>query len=545
MPALSSRRRSVLGQVSIALGAFAFLLGAIAGVERLLGPLGLSPAAGFGSVSPMSAAALALTGAALVALGGGKSERVRLLGRCSAGVVLGIAGYALLDVLLGGGLDVSFVAGGTVPTEAAGSGPMSVNSALAFLFGSAALLAMDQRRTTTWAEPLAAGTVIIAFQTVVGYAYGAELLYSLPGLTEMAPPVAAGLLCVAFGLLGARPERGLVGRLTGPGAGPLTARLLLPLASVLPFLVGLLIIGVGGEPDRTRLSESLMVVLITVGAIGGVAWAAWRVHVVDRERARATQQRDELMAVVTHDLRNALTPLMGAADLLGRGDRQDGPAWEARARQVIRQSMEHSMRLIGDLSDLHAIDRGGLKIRTRPQPLAPLLRDVIDMTRHCADRCQTDVELALDVEDGLGAVEVDRDRLVQALRNLLRNACEHSPAGALVTVAARRAASGIRISVSDDGPGIAPEDLPRVFDRFWSGRTDEGGKGGSGLGLAITREIVEAMGGTVRVESAPGRGAAFHLLLPAVGRIRAARPPEVTPSRSDRPVPAPSEASGA
>jgi len=112
-------------------------------------------------------------------------------------------------------------------------------------------------------------------------------------------------------------------------------------------------------------------------------------------------------------------------------------------------------------------------------------------------------------------VLADPDRLAQVLRNLLSNALRHTPPGGQISISARAADDAVEIAVADTGEGIQPEDLPHVFDRFWRAdrsRTRE--TGGSGLGLAIARQLVEAQGGAIGVESEPGRGSRFWFMLP-------------------------------
>ena len=115
----------------------------------------------------------------------------------------------------------------------------------------------------------------------------------------------------------------------------------------------------------------------------------------------------------------------------------------------------------------------------------------------------------------LPSVRADAARLTQVLNNLLANALRHTPASGRVTLAAEALAQGVQLSVADTGEGIAPDDLARVFDRFYRGdKARARGSGGSGLGLAITKALVEAMGGTVGVTSQVGAGSTFAITLP-------------------------------
>jgi two-component system nitrogen regulation sensor histidine kinase NtrY len=120
------------------------------------------------------------------------------------------------------------------------------------------------------------------------------------------------------------------------------------------------------------------------------------------------------------------------------------------------------------------------------------------------------VEVAREVEPGLPPVLADRDQVLQVLLNLVRNALDAMPSGGTLRLAARRAGAGVAFAVSDTGPGVPPADLPRVFEPYFTTK-----EGGTGLGLAIARRIAEEHGGSLEVESEPGRGATFTLTLPA------------------------------
>jgi signal transduction histidine kinase len=126
------------------------------------------------------------------------------------------------------------------------------------------------------------------------------------------------------------------------------------------------------------------------------------------------------------------------------------------------------------------------------------------------------VALALQVPPGLPTVRADPERLLQALGNLVANALKFARDGGRITLRAEQRPTGVRLSVQDTGAGIAADDLPHVFDRYWQKRRAGGGKRGTGLGLAIVRGIVEAHGGTVDVESTPGEGSEFSFTIPAL-----------------------------
>ncbi len=225
---------------------------------------------------------------------------------------------------------------------------------------------------------------------------------------------------------------------------------------------------------------------------------------------RATQARDEVLGVVAHDVRAPLSTVHLAATLLDRQIARDGATGDRRSVQNILRSVDRASRLIQDLLDVARIEGGALSVSRGAIDAGPLVADVVEAGRLLA--ADASVELRLDASAGLPAVWGDRDRLLQVFENLIGNAVRFTPPGGRVTVGAVAATGEVRFRVADTGAGIAAEDLPRVFDRFWqAGRAK---RQGAGLGLAICKGIVEAHGGRIWVESEPGRGATFYFTVP-------------------------------
>jgi signal transduction histidine kinase len=222
---------------------------------------------------------------------------------------------------------------------------------------------------------------------------------------------------------------------------------------------------------------------------------------------RAARARDEVLGVVSHDLRTPLGTIAMCARAL-----RDPDADRAELSDVIARSADWSLRVIRDLLDVTAIEAGRLALR--PEPMAPdaIVEAVEALFAPLA--AAEGVELAREHGGAPRWVDVDVDRLVQALGNLVVNAITFTPRGGRVTVAAGVDGGGApTFRVSDTGRGIAPDHLPHLFDRTWQARTT--GRGGVGLGLAIAKGIVEAHGGTIAVESAPGLGTRFTCTIPA------------------------------
>jgi len=226
----------------------------------------------------------------------------------------------------------------------------------------------------------------------------------------------------------------------------------------------------------------------------------------DQLAASREAERNFLLSV-SHEFKTPLTAIRGYAEGLADG------AFDAdEAARIIGIEASRLERLVRDLLDLARMNRSEFSVRTEPVDLVEIVREVV--RRHDGAAAQFGVALVTEGDEAW--VEADGDRLLQAASNLVENALRETPAGGTVTV---RSEPG-RLLVADTGPGIAAEDLPRVFERFYL--YDKIGKDrpvGSGLGLAIVKQLVVAMGGDVTIESGLGRGTTFVVSLrPAYGR---------------------------
>jgi signal transduction histidine kinase len=259
------------------------------------------------------------------------------------------------------------------------------------------------------------------------------------------------------------------------------------------------------EPEDVRLLEAVAVRLVAV---------LDRQRSLDAERRARAQaeaalrQRDEVLAIVAHDLRNPLNRISLSASFLRSSL---GPDTDPRPWELMQRGVKDMDRLIQDLLDVSRLEAGGLEVDRSQLPLAPLLAELREEFGELAR--SRGVELACHADPAVPQVLADRRRLVQALSNLIDNALRLTPAGGRVTIEARPAPGYVEFAVSDTGPGIPPEHLPHLFDRFWQGARAR--RGGAGLGLAIVKGIVEAHGGRLFAESRPGEGAVFRFWIPA------------------------------
>ena len=227
-----------------------------------------------------------------------------------------------------------------------------------------------------------------------------------------------------------------------------------------------------------------------------------------RDAQRATRARDEVLGVVSHDLRNPLSAISMCSRVLA-----DNPPADAAARRELANTIHESTtwmsRMIQDLLDVSAIEAGVLSIVCENEQLRPILVRAAELFTRAAE--ERGVALTVDVAAGDPGVHADAERLVQAVANLIGNAIKFTQPGGRVAVTARVRDPEIEIAVEDTGRGIPEHELPHIFDRYWHTR---GADAGAGLGLAIAKGIVEAHGGRIVVASTAGAGSRFSLLLP-------------------------------
>jgi signal transduction histidine kinase len=242
-----------------------------------------------------------------------------------------------------------------------------------------------------------------------------------------------------------------------------------------------------------------------------------------RARAeRASYLRDEVLAIVAHDLRSPLHTIAIASAML------DVPLpEEERRRQVeaIRRSTERMNVLISDLLDATSIEVGSLSIQRGRVDVAALLAEARELFERQAR--PRGLQLECDVAADVPPVDGDRGRLMQVISNLIGNSLKFTDAGGAIRLRSHAESGAVEISVEDSGRGIAPEHLPHVFDRFW--RADREARTGAGLGLAIAKGIVEAHGGRIWAESTLGRGTTIHFTVP-VSRDPVSRGPDPAPA---------------
>jgi two-component system phosphate regulon sensor histidine kinase PhoR len=227
---------------------------------------------------------------------------------------------------------------------------------------------------------------------------------------------------------------------------------------------------------------------------------------------RLERVRQDFVANVSHELRTPLTAIKGYVEALREGGLQD-PVQAEKFLRVIERHSERMDKIVSDLLLLSEMESADRVLQRETVPVPELIRTAVEALRPLAEGKKQ--SLRVQPLEGLPTLRADSQKIHQVMINLLNNAISYTPEGGSITVEAQPVSEGAEISVIDNGIGILPDDLPRIFERFY--RVDKGRSrelGGTGLGLSIVKHIVEAHGGHVRVESKPGKGSRFTFFLP-------------------------------
>ena len=230
-----------------------------------------------------------------------------------------------------------------------------------------------------------------------------------------------------------------------------------------------------------------------------------------QELARAARAREDVLAIVSHDLRTPLAVVHTTASMLLNPKYQLTPQQVREQHERIRRNVELMNRMIGDLMDMASLRAGTLSVDVKPIVINDVLREAV--TAHETPAREKGVTLSYEDSPDALYTEADRARLIQLFQNLIGNAVKFCKAGDRITVSSRTRGGSAFIEVADTGPGISAEDLPHIFDPYYSA-SKKHQKTGTGLGLYISKGIVDAHGGQVRCASEPGVGTTFTVSLP-------------------------------
>lgn len=277
--------------------------------------------------------------------------------------------------------------------------------------------------------------------------------------------------------------------------------------------LGLLVLETCSSP--TSLNQADLPLLQDVADLMALAIQTFREREA-RQTAQAgnedRQRKAELVSVLAHEMRTPLTSIKGYSTALLMEDAAFDPQTQREFLQIIDEECDVLQGLIRDLLEAAVIDAGLLSLEPQPTRLDRLATSVADDMSHCTPTHRFMVDFPRD----LPIMDADPDRITQVLRNLLDNAVKYSPQGGLIVVRGETRGAEMVVSVADQGIGIAPEHLNRLFEKYFCIKAGASrGVAGSGLGLPIARGIVEAHGGRIWAESRLSQGSTFYFTLPA------------------------------
>jgi signal transduction histidine kinase/ActR/RegA family two-component response regulator len=391
-----------------------------------------------------------------------------------------------------------------------------------------------------WAQSLAVLLLILNGLALVGYLYDVTFLYRPTSFIRISPSSAAAFVALAAGIIALRSEVGITRRLMSQGAGGYVVRRLLLFTLVAPIVLGwLLLAGERKGLYSASAAQALSATAIVAALTGVLLFFARSLDIIDHKHRQAREQaeaasraKDEFLAMLGHELRNPLSPILTSLQLMKL--RASGEL--ERERSVIERQVQHMLRLVDDLLDVSRIARGKIDLRCRPVELSEIVESAVETTSPLLEERVHQLEIEVPRE-GL-VVFADAERLAQVVSNLLSNAAKYTPPGGTIRVNGARVGDEVVVKVADNGVGIPPELLPRIFDLFVQGqRTLDRGPGGIGLGLAIVRSLVERHGGTVRAASeGRGKGSELAITLPAYVRPVEVAPVVETPAAAAEPV---------
>jgi signal transduction histidine kinase/DNA-binding response OmpR family regulator len=331
--------------------------------------------------------------------------------------------------------------------------------------------------------------------------------FGLPHVTPLFSPTFSGEGTLRIDDVRLDPRYGREGPHHGMPAGhlPVVSYLALPVRQRDGTVVGGLFFG---HPERARFTQEHERLALGVAAWAAIAMDNARLY---EDARHATRARENLLQVVSHDLRNNVHTMIGALQLL----RAAVPSEGLRFLDMVERASTTMRRLLEDLVDIAAMEKGVLSVNTAPVDVRAMLAEA----RALFAPVVSNKGIQLEWPDGPPlTVPMDRDRVLQVLGNLLGNAVKFTPRGGRIALKTEADERHVRFRVEDTGAGIPPEDQPRLFDRFFRGSRPSGH--GAGLGLAIARALVQAHGGRISVESEVGKGTAFEFTIPHALRAR-------------------------
>jgi signal transduction histidine kinase len=490
------------------------------------------------AMNPTTALLFILSGAALLLIAKPGPARLKFASRALAGVVAFVALIKFVDVFANWLPNVDTVLFAAKLQDVRDHLPnrMAPNTALNFLLVGLALATVNaQRKRFSFSQALAILVGFGALLPITGYAYGTRAFQGHPAFIPMAIHTAVVFLILALGVFFVSRSAPLTQVFLSNEPSGILARRLFPLAVILTLCLGWIRLwGERHDLYDNEFGTALFAIALSILLAFLVRWAIWTIGRLEEERAAANlrlqelnRRKDEMIAVVSHDLCSPLTGFRMVIDLL-----RENPA---EASGELLDLMDHSAKrmvsMVRGLLDVAKLQSNAAALEFGDVIVSEVIRESMEPLRMNANAKHIRLELVTAPDEPV--IRADRLRVSQIFNNLLSNAVKFTSDGGEVTVTVAKHGKGVRAKVLDTGLGIPQTDLPHVFDKFYQASTKStAGETGTGLGLAIVRELVLRHGGRIEVDSAVNRGTTFTLFLPAEPPPQAALNPETGGPRS-------------
>lgn len=381
---------------------------------------------------------------------------------------------------------------------------------------------------------LALLTTAISTLSIIGYIYGASVLYTVPTLTVIALQTATFILAISLGLLTTVTERGPMRLINDDSPAGLITRRVVPAIIALPVLVGFIrLTGERAGLYDTAFGSALRTV-IEIGLF--LLLMGWTGNAISRQARRLELQRgellerehelrtvaeassklkDEFLATLSHELRNPLNVVLGYSELLLRTPQIADTPHLLQISKALKRNAQSQSQLINDLLDLSRLQMGKVSLNREIVSLGTILDNAVETVR--ADATAKNITISVTSPDELFVVNADPLRMQQVVWNLLNNAVKFTPDGGAISLSLQSENGSVLLTIEDTGPGIDPEFLPHVFEMFRQADSSSVRRhGGMGIGLALVHQLIQLHEGSISIVSdGPGHGAKFTIRLPA------------------------------